>query len=181
MVRSFVAIIGLGLVSLTSCMDIEASGYLDKIAEMNQTVDSVETVLNEHRMDSIADISLKAYTVENRVKRNYHADTIDLALGRKMDAFKVMRRNLKPIGKAQSDLPVMIEEERAKLEQLKIDIENGDGEREKYGEYIAFEEAKVAQLRTLLNEYVTTKESVTSTYSELYNELNDFSLSLLKK
>ena len=42
-------------------MDIEASGYLDKIAEMNQTIDSVETVFKEHKMDSIADISLKAY------------------------------------------------------------------------------------------------------------------------
>lgn len=181
MVRLLVGVIGLVLISLTSCMDIEASKHLDKIAALNQTVDSVEAVFNEHKMDSIAAISLSAYTIENRVKRNYTADTIDMALGRKMDAFKVMRRNLKPLGKAQSAIPTSIEEERAKLKELKNDIENGDGEREKYAEFVAFEEAKVSQLRALLKDYVTTKESVVSTYKELHDELNNFSLSLLQK
>ncbi len=181
MIRSLVGIIGFGLISLTSCMDIEASQHLDRIAELNQTVDSVETVFNEHKMDSIGAISLNAYTIENRVKRNYQADTIDMELGRKMDAFKLMRKSLKSLGTAQSSIPVSIEEERTKLKELKNDIENGDGEREKYAEYVAFEENKVDQLRVLLKDYVTTKESVVSTYKELHDELNNFSLSLLEQ
>lgn len=177
---SLIAFIGICLLFLTSCMDLETSNQLEAIASLNQTIDSVETVFNEHKLDSIATISLSAYDVENRIKKYYHSDTINLKLGRKMDAFKVMRRTLGPLGKSNQIIPKSIESERLKLKELKIDIENGDGKREKYAEYITFEEVKVSQLRSLLNEYVETKETSLKTYHDLYDELNDFSMSLLR-
>ena len=181
MKRSLVAFVGLCVLLLTSCMDLETSEQLERIAAMNQTVDSVETVFEEHKMDSIAAISLRAYGVENRIKNNYNSDTIDMAFGRKMDAFKVMRRSLVPLGKSLTLIPKSVSEEREKLNELKADIENGDGDRKKYAEYISFEEAKVSQLKILLDEYVTTKETSLKTYNNLYEELNAFSMSLLKK
>ena len=104
-----------------------------------------------------------------------------MEFGRKMDAFKVMRRTLKPLRKSITLIPESIESERLKLKELKADIENGDGKREKYAEYITFEEVKVSQLRILLNEYIETRETSLNTYNDLYDELNDFSMSLLKK
>ena len=181
MKRLLVVFIGSCGLLLSSCIDLETSEQLEQIAAMNQTIDSVETVFNEHRLDSIAAISLRAYSVENRIKNNYHSDTINMEFGRKMDAFKVMRRNLKPLGKSLTMIPSTIEEEREKLKQLKTDIENGDGKREKYAEYIDYEEVKLSQLRALLNEYVETKEASLKTYNDLYDELNAFSISLLKK
>jgi hypothetical protein len=181
MVRSLVAIFALGALFFTSCMDLETSARLERIAAMERTIDSVEVVFAEHKVDSMAVMSINAYSVENRIKRNYTADTIDMEFGRKMDAFKVMRRNFKPMGKATSAIPTSIEEVREKLSQLKADIENGDGKREKYDEYLTFEETKVGQLRTLLNEFVETKIATLKTYNELYAELNEFSMSLLKK
>jgi hypothetical protein len=178
---SIVAILVLAALFLASCMDLETSTRLERIAAMERTIDSVEVVFKEHKLDSMAVLSIKAYDVENRIKKNYNADTIDMELGRKMDAFKVMRRSFNPMGKAMSAIPVSIEEEREKLAQLKTDIENGDGKREKYDEYLNFEEAKVAQLRTILDEFVETKTTALKTYDELYVELNDFSKSLLKK
>lgn len=162
-------------------MDLKTSQQLETIEAMNQTIDSLETVFNENKLDSVAKISLNAYGVENRIKKNYVSDTINLELGRKMDAFKVMRRNLKPLGKSLTIVPTSIEEERQKLKELKTDIENGDGKREKYAEYISFEQDKVNQLKTLVTEYIEIKNSSLTTYNELYKELNDFSMSLLKK
>lgn len=181
MVRSLVAILALGALFFSSCMDLETSTRLERIASMEQTIDSVEVVFAEHKLDSMAVLSIRAYDVENRIKKNYTADTIDMELGRKMDAFKVMRRNFNPMGKAMSAIPTSIEELREKLSQLKTDIENGDGKREKYDEYLSFEEAKVAQLRALLTDFVETKIASLKTYDELYEELNAFSHSLLKK
>lgn len=181
MKRLFVAFVGVCTLLLTSCMDLETSNQLERIASMNKTIDSIETVFNENKFDSLSTISLKAYSVENRIKNHYYSDTINLAFGRKMDAFKVMRRSLTPCGKAMSMIPPTIADERKKLEELKTDIENGDGEREKYDEYVKFEEVKVGQLRAVLNDYVEAKNSAMKTYHDLYDELNNFSMSLLKK
>ncbi|MCJ8291771.1 MAG: hypothetical protein HRT58_18410 [Crocinitomicaceae bacterium] len=181
MKRSFVVLFGFCVLFLTSCMDLETSKQLETIASLNQTLDSIETVFNEHPLDSIAKISLSAYGVENRIKKHYHSDTINMEFGRKMDAFKVMRRTLKPLRKSITLIPESIESERLKLKELKADIENGDGKREKYAEYITFEEVKVSQLRILLNEYIETRETSLNTYNDLYDELYDFSMSLLKK
>lgn len=180
MKRLLAAIFGICVLFLTSCIDLETSEQMDSIASMNQTIDSIETVLNENKLDSIAIISANAYGVENRIKNNYHSDTINMEFGRKMDAFKVMRKSLSPISKSLSILSEMIEEERKKLKELKVDIENGNGEREKYGEHIVNEEIKVGQLRSLLNEYMEAKEMCVKTYNDYYEELNDFSMSLLK-
>lgn len=180
--RAFItAILVLGALFLTSCMDLETSTRLERIEAMERTIDSVEVVFKEHKLDSMSVLSIRAYDVENRIKKNYIADTIDMELARKMDAFKVMRRSFNPMGKAMSSIPTSIIEEREKLAQLKTDIENGDGKREKYDEYLIYEESKVGQLRTLLKDYVDTKTTALKTYDELYVELNDFSKSLLKK
>ena len=181
MVRSLVAIFALGALFLTSCMDLETSTRLERISAMERTIDSVEVVFMEHKLDSMSVLSIRAYDVENRIKKNYNSDTIDMELGRKMDAFKVMRRSFNPMGKAMSSIPVSIKEERETLSQLRKDIENGDGKREKYDDYLGFEETKVAQIRTVLKEYVETKITALKTYDELYIELNAFSQSLLNK
>ena len=178
--RSLLAFVGFCGLLLTSCMDVETSEQLERIASMNQTLDSVETVFNEHPIDSISKISLSSYSIENRIKNNYRSDTINMELGRKMDAFKVMRRSLGPLRKSMSLIPTSISEERKKLKELKSDIENGDGKREKYAEFVSFEEEKVSQLRILLDQYVRKQEVSLKTYNDLYDELYAFSMSLIK-
>lgn len=181
MKRALVAIIALSTLFLGSCMDLETSKQLDRISGMNTTLDSIEVVFTEHKLDSIAKMSLAAYGVENRIKNNYNSDTINMELGRKMDAFKVMRRNFSPLGKSLTIIPTSIKESREKLAQLQADIDKGNGKREKYEEFVVFEEAKIEQLRTLLKDYVDTKNASIKTYEAFYEELNDFSMSLLKK
>ncbi|MFT5779518.1 MAG: hypothetical protein ACI837_002477 [Crocinitomicaceae bacterium] len=174
----FVAFIGL---SLVSCIDLEKSDQLARIDAMNATLDSIETVFNDNQIDSLAVIKLNAYSVENRIKNNYNSDTINMELGRKMDAFKVMRKNLTPLSKAITGINSGLEEERSKLIELKTDIDNSNGERDKYEEHLLFEEAKVDQMCALITDYVLTKNISLATYEEIYVELNEFSMSLLKK
>ena len=106
-------------------------------------------------------------------------DTIDLVLGKKMDAYKIMRRSLKPLGKQNIQLKQAIREEQKSLKDLKTDIENGSGSRDKYESYILFEKNKITQLQTLLDEYLRQKQETFATYRELHSELNQLSLVLL--
>ena len=167
--------------SLFSCSDISKSTQLERISAMEQSLDSIQTVLDKERIDTVLNWSLSAYNVEKRIKENYVADTIDLVLGKKMDSYKIMRRSIDPMGKAMNATKKGIVEEREKLTSLKKDIENGDGDRNKYDEYVLFEEQKVAQLRTLITDFTETKSRAVKTYNELHAELSAFSYSLLKK
>ena len=79
---------------LTSCVDLEKSAQTEKIEAMNTTLDSIENVLNENVFDSLSSIQVNSYDVESRIKKHYVSDTINIELGRKMDAFKKMRKSL---------------------------------------------------------------------------------------
>lgn len=170
---------GLILLSLISCSDIAKSDQLSRISGMETSLDSIETILNTHKIDTLQSWILSCYLVEKRIKENYVSDTINMELGKKMDAYKVMRRSLEPIGTAMSSLQKGVTEEREKLSLLKEDIDNGNGDREKYDEFVQFEENKLRQLRLLTTEIVDTQNSAIEKYNLLHDELNAFSLSLL--
>jgi hypothetical protein len=104
-----------------------------------------------------------------------------MELGKKMDAYKLTRRSLSPLGRSYSVIKKGVKDERVVLSKLKDDIEKGNGERKKYSDYVKFEEDKTNQLRSLLNGYLVEKEKTMKTFFSLYEELNAFSLELLEK
>jgi hypothetical protein len=172
-----VAFIGL----FASCADLQKKEQLAKIDVMNKTLDSLEKELIAQKIDTIPELKLATSTVELRIKKNLFLDKVDVELGKKMDAYKRMRRALGPLGKAYGKVKKSISEMREALKNLYSDIENGYGEREKYEEYITFEKDKISKLTVLLNDYKEQKESVFKTYFELHDELYTFSMDLMKK
>ena len=164
-----------------SCSDLSKKDQLTKIDEMNKSLDSIKTVLMENKIDTITQLMFATSQVEQRIKSNYVSDTINMALAKKMNAFKVSRKRLHPLGKSYNNINHGVDEEKEALRLLKSDIENGSGERNKYDEYVLFEESKVHQLRMLLTDYVSSKSKTLAELEKLYPEINEFSLSLLNK
>lgn len=177
--KYLILLLSIGL--LYACSDVKKNEQLAKIDKMNVSLDSIQTVLFENEIDTIAALSVATNTVELRIKNNYEADTIDMELGKKMDAYKVMRRTLGTLGRSFSVIKNGVIAEKETLSILKSDIEKGNGERSKYDEFVLFENGKVEQLRSLLNDYVSQKEKTMKTFHELHDELNAFSMSLLDK
>ena len=173
----FITLIGL----LGSCADLQKKEQLAKINIMNQGVDSLEKELKAHTIDTLTELKLSTSTVELRIKNNLMLEKVDIELGRKMDAYKRMRKSLKPLGEALKKVKNGIQEEREALKNLYSDIENGYGERDKYEEYLTFESVKITKIAVLLNDFKEQKEVIFKTYSELHEELHTFSMSLLEK
>jgi hypothetical protein len=138
-----------------------------------------ERTVNE--IDTLTSLKIATNAVEIRIKNYLVLDTINLVLGKKMDAYKMMRRSLKPLGKQNSQLKQAIREEQKTLKALRSDIENGSGSRDKYESYILFEKNKLNQLQILLDEYLRLKKETMATYRELHPELNQLSLDLVRK
>jgi hypothetical protein len=135
----------------------------------------------KNEIDTLTALKIATNAVEIRIKNYLVLDTINLVLGKKMDAYKIMRRSLKPLGKQNSQLKQAIREEQKSLKALKSDIEDGSGSRDKYESYILFEKNKVKQLQILLDEYLRLKQETLATYRKLHPELNQLSLDLVRK
>lgn len=166
---------------LFSCSDLKKDEQLLRISKLEKRIELIENERLKNEIDTLTALKIATNAVEIRIKNYLVLDTIDLVLGKKMDAYKIMRRNLKPLGKQNSQLKQAIREEEKSLKDLKTDIENGSGSRDKYESYILFEKNKINQLQTLLDEYLRLKEETLATYRELHSELNQLSLDLIRK
>jgi hypothetical protein len=185
-----------------SCGDLDKPKHLKAIASMEKSLDSMHTVLKENRLDTLAGIQIAANALMTRFKTYYVSDTIDMELGKKMNQFKRIMKSIKPkkgrgakndtdnseiviadrsIGNGFAIVHNGLKAEEETLIALKGDIENGNGRRDKYAEYIKFEQQKVYQLQQLLKAYVDHKNKTIKDFNEIYAELNAFSIKLMEK
>jgi archaellum component FlaC len=111
------------LIFLTySCSDIKKNERLERIATMEKSLDSLEKTMKVEKIDSLPDMELAAQGVELRIKNNYKLDTINLEFGKKMDAYKRMRRAIPKLKVNWEKVKKSIIETRKSLNNLKTDI-----------------------------------------------------------
>jgi chromosome segregation ATPase len=177
MKRSITFLLSLSIL-IVSCSDLKKDEQLKRISNLEKGLTLIEKDRLKNEIDTL---TIATNAVEIRIKNYLVLDTIDLVLGKKMDAYKIMRRSLKPLGKQNIQLKQAIREEQKSLKDLKTDIENGSGSRDKYESYILFEKNKINQLQTLLEEYLRQKQETLTTYRKLHPELNQLSLDLVRK
>jgi hypothetical protein len=166
---------------LTSCSDVKKSSQLASIDDMTQKLKSLKQEVKDNKVDSARSYSIEAREIELRIKNNYFTDTIDLVFGSKMDRHKLMRKAFGTMDSQYSNVISGCDEIIESLRQLRYDIDNGDGDRAKYPEYIEFEKSKFEQLNVLSKEYLEAKKISVATYEELHKEIDDFSWKLLNE
>lgn len=175
------SIILLSFLVLTSCSDVKKSGQLASIDEMSKKLESIKAEIEANKVDSASHISVEARETELRIKNNYFKDTVDLEFGVKMDRHKNMRRAMGKMDQKYQNVITGCNEVIESLRQLKHDIENGDGDRGKYDEYLNFEKSKFEQVEVLSKEYMESKQLAVDTYNELFKEIEEFSYRLLRE
>jgi hypothetical protein len=191
-------ILGLLMVCMmSSCNDFNRKGQLQTIDRLNVSLDSMDHVLLENRIDTLAGIIIASNRLELRIKENYLADTIDLDFAKKMNRFKEIkkafeteseaeeeegesegRREGSMLGASYATINEGIKDERETLKKLYADIDQGNGNRAAYDEYLSFEKRKVNQLSTLLAFYVKEKHRVLNEFYPLYEMLNAYASKL---
>jgi hypothetical protein len=196
MLNKALILLGILFLTLVSCTDFDRKEQLKQIANMKQTVDSLQKNLEINRIDTLAGLRTAVMNLELRIRNNYTADTIDLELSKKMAQYQTVKKffvaekeeggeneslNSQTLGAAYLVVKNGLLQEQKTLDLLKSDIENGNGERNKYNEYLQFEQNKVKQLTILLDDYKKHKDKVLKMFFDVYNELDPFVKSLEKK
>ena len=185
------------LFTAAACTDFDREEQLRKVDNLSQQVDSLKVALQEHRVDTLVHLRTAVTTLELRIRNNYTADTIDIALGEKMEKFRQLKKffmaeheaegeeegegeglNHQTLGSAYVAVKRGITTEKSTLLKLKSDISNGFGKRDKYNEYISFETEKVNQLCALLEDYKSHKNRILNEFKEVYGDLNTFATQL---
>jgi hypothetical protein len=196
MLNKALILLGILFLTLVSCTDFDRKEQLKQIANMKQTVDSLQKNLEINRIDTLAGLRTAVMNLELRIRNNYTADTIDIELSKKMAQYQTVKKffvaekeeggeneslNSQTLGAAYLVVKNGLLQEQKTLDLLKSDIENGNGERNKYNEYVQFEQNKVKQLTILLDDYKKHKDKVLKMFFDVYNELDPFVKSLEKK
>lgn len=166
---------------LASCADIHKGDQLASIETLHKSLDSITTVLIENNYTEIEDLTNESNAVAEKIKDNYSSDTLDLEFAKKLDDYRQMLLSFQPLKNAYSLLLKNTKEEKLSLVKLKQDIEKGNGERAKYQEFVDFEKVKTQQIRYLLSDYVAERKKTLETHQRLYNEIDEYSFSLIAK
>jgi hypothetical protein len=154
---------------------------LATIDKLNTRLDSLKNELLTNKLDSAQQYSIEAIDNETRIKNYFIEDTIDMVFAEKMTRYKNMRRAFKHMYLEFDNIVLGCDEVKETLRQLRHDIENGDGDRAKYGEYLNFEKSKFDKLEILAKDYFDAKKTNVATFRELNPELHDFSLKVQAK
>jgi hypothetical protein len=170
-----------GFLFFTACADLQREQHLGQIAQLHRKLDRIESTLPDKRLNEISAIKNNTMQTELRIKQNLHLDTIDIALAKRLDAYKLMRKSIKPMMQQYMQVREAINEEQVVLKRLKQDIQDGRGERQRYASYIRFERQKVKQISQLSADYLRAKEKFFADYARLYPSVEAFSRSLLQK
>jgi chromosome segregation ATPase len=169
------------LILVYSCSDLKKNERIERVLAMEKALDSIESAMITSKIDTLAEMQLAAQGVELRIKNNYKLDTINLEFGNKMDEYKRMRRAIPKLKGNMDKVKKGIFEVRKSLKNLKTDIENNSGKREKYDDYLKFEQNKLNQLRLLYNDCQKGQKKILDTYIKLHPELYQFSMDLIKE
>lgn len=151
---------------LFSCSDLDQEGQLSKMEALQSTLSNSSDKFKQIYVDSLYEMGNRSSELERSVKQHYFSDTVDMALGKRMDDYKRMRRMLKPLGNAGSRLKKSYTEEKKQLLLLQSDIKNGFGERNRYDEFIAFEAQKIDRIVLLQKEYKKLKLDAFTLYEK---------------
>lgn len=162
-------------VAMSSCSDLHQKQQLEQIDQMVVSIDSMKTVLENNQLAEARVMSDSIKAIEDRCKKYYIPDTINRQIHQEINDLKQSRKILSHVEQDYNNFTKGCDEMKESLRQLRYDIDNSDGDRKKYKEYISFEKSKLTDLSRLSKDYVEEKDLSVERYNLLYNKWSKFS------
>lgn len=166
---------------LFSCADLQRQQLLEQVTKLEKKLMVIDKKLQDEKLSEVATLKNNTMQTELRIKQNLHLDTINMELAKQLDAYKLMRRSIKPLMQQYTKVKQGVSEEKQVLKRLRKDISEGRGERHRYAEYIRFERQKIMQLQLLSKDFLRAKDQFYKDYKRLYPPVEAFSQTLLRK
>lgn len=148
-----------------SCSDLKKGKQLEQIDFLEASLDSLQTVWSPEDARIVDSLAAVCSSKIDSVGLLYNNQEIDLETASKIDLFKQSNNDLQELKKIHGFFPTVLNEKKQSLSSLKKDITKGSGRREKYDEYITFEEKELNTIRQQFNGYFETKDRCVKNYA----------------
>lgn len=160
----FILLMGL---LFSSCKDQQKEKYLTRLDNLHQSLDSMKTIVQNTHPSKLDSISHIVSTTLTAIKKNYKNDTISLDFANKIEAYKeivsAFSTNSGNLAKVETTIPVVLK----KVHDLRHDIDNGVNDRDKYNEFVSYEEKNEKQIKAILTYYISTNKKYVRQFDSL--------------
>jgi len=170
------------LILCYACNSTEQQKQINLLTTMIQKTDSLKQAAEQNKIDSVVEYQLAANSLMLRLKNNYKPTKVDMIFGHEVDEFKELQmlfvkekeENKRTLSDEYLFILSSLSEEKKTLITLMEDIENGSGDKEKYTEYIQFEQDKLTMIQDLLDHFIMRKKKYLPRFRKTLKELNEF-------
>lgn len=161
--------------TLASCASLQMKDkQLAQIDSILIQVDSIEQIVNGISFDSISNLAKDMADDKKQIKKYYHSDTVDENLARKINRFNGIRKQFKKVSSKGIMFNKKITLMQEQLQSLKIDVENGAGNKEKYNEYILLEQSNFNDLEKEFKDIYTVTQDNLKEHQEIMPFVKSF-------
>jgi len=147
-----------------ACSDLKKGKQLEQVAVLNDKLDSLQSQWNREEKGIIDSFIITCTSKIDSVSLLYQSQEIDLHTATQLDLFKQANGDFVELKKIHSFFPTVLQDKKQAIESLQHDIGNGSGRREKYDQYIEFEQQELQMLMQQLDHYTQTKQRCQKNY-----------------
>lgn len=156
---------------LVSCVDLEKSTQLKQLEQLGNKIDSIKIVLIELRSDAFRNETNQNTKKLNEVLDYLASDTLMESEARLIDDYLKTTQKMQLLLKNMDVMNNQLNEEKTRIRKLVKDISNGFGKRNKYDEYIRFEQNQCSLAEITIAEYRSKRDLLTTKAAKLNDEI----------
>ena len=166
---------------LVSCVDLSKKNQLTELTQLSKRVDSIQQEFELLKKDTISEIIYSMNQTSDKIKTNIGDDTLSLQIARKLDSYKKVYRKLTSIEAYDEKFLFGSQDIKNSIEKLSNDITKGNGDREKYDQFLTFERSKVIELEKLLSNVKKLQSESIETFQKIHPAISSFADQLSDK
>ena len=166
---------------LVSCVDLSKKNQLTELTQLSKRVDSIQQEFELLKKDTISEIIYSMNQTSDKIKTNIGDDTLSLQIAGKLDSYKKVYRKLTSIEAYDEKFLFGSQDIKNSIEKLSNDITKGNGDREKYDQFLTFERSKVIELEKLLSNVKKLQSESIETFQKIHPAISSFADQLSDK
>ena len=166
------------LFSLVACHDVAKKQQLEELSILDKRVDHIQREYENLKKDTVSEIIYTMKELKYRVKFDIEEDTLSMPMAKDLDAYNRIYKKLNLVETYGEKILFGSQKVKNSLTNLINDIKNGDGERDNYDKFLAFEADKVDNLQQILDDMSKLQKENIRAYKQVKDTVEKFAAEL---
>ena len=166
------------LFSLVACHDVAKKQQLEELSILDKRVDHIQREYENLKKDTVSEIIYTMKELKYRVKFDIEDDTLSMPMAKDLDAYNRIYKKLNLVETYGEKILFGSQKVKNSLTNLINDIKNGDGERDNYDKFLAFEADKVDNLQQILDDMSKLQKENIRAYKQVKDTVEKFAAEL---